>query len=217
MNKTQCPLRYVFGLLLLIVCCMECAQAQPAAGTSSSQPGDQRQRPGADPRLYDRGVVERAIAQQPSNSVLVRIRFKKDYGYKSESAGGGAGLGSCDVFSVSLAKPARPSVPNVLIPVRRPEKISEVHGYYHCEFLVSGLALDQDVTIGALVDDQGPWLDGAQSQVPSGYQRVLTDRERTVTLTQSDPRATMNFEVIYEPKGDFVQPRRSSDSIIRKP
>src|SRR6266508_1202621 len=31
MNKNQCQLRYAFGLLLLIVCCMEC-YAQPAAG-----------------------------------------------------------------------------------------------------------------------------------------------------------------------------------------
>lgn len=219
MNKTQCQLRYVFGSLLLIVCCMEFAHAQPAAGTTRpSQPGEQRQRPGQGPRTYDRGAIEQAIAQ-PFNSVLVRIRFKKEYGYKSESVRGGEpAVTSCDAFSVSLAKPARPAVPNVLIPVRRPENITEVHGYYHCEFLISGLALDQDVTVGASVDDQGPWQGGTQSHPASGYQRVLTDRERTATLTQSEPRATMNFEMIYEPRRDFVQPGRSSDSIyIRKP
>ena len=217
MNKTQFPLRYVFGLLLMIVCCVSFAHAQPPAGTPSSSSGERR-RPAGDPRLYDRGVVERAIEQQPSNSVLVRIRFRKEYGYKSESAQGGAGLGSCDVFSVSLAKPARPAEANVLIPVRRPDKISEVHGYYFCEFLVSGLALDQEVSIGASVDDQGPWLGGGtHSQVPANYQRVLTDRERSVRLTPSDPRATMNFEVMFEPKRAFIDTRRPSDLIRAQP
>lgn len=217
MNNNQCQLRYALGLLLLIVCCMECANAQPAAGTTpASQPGE-RQRPRQSAETYDRRAAELAI-EQPFNSVLVRIRFKKEYGYRSESAqGGGPGLTSCDAFSVGLAKAALPSVPNVLIPVRRPDKITEVHGYYHCEFLISGLALDQDVTIGASVDDQGPWLGGTQSHPPSGYQRILTDRERTVTLTQSDPRATMNFEMIYEPRPDFVQPKRPNDIFIRKP
>ena len=210
MNKTQ----YVFGLLLLIVCCMGSANAQPPAGTPSSPSGGQRGRPGQAADL--RRGVEQAL-DQPYNSVLVRIRIRKEHGYKSESAQGGPGLGSCDVFAVSLAKPARPAVENVLIPVRRPEMIREVQGYYFCEFLVSGLALDQDVTIGASVDDQGPWLDGAQSQVPSGSQRVLTDRERTVTLSQSNPRATMNFEVMYQPKGDRADPRRPSDYIRAKP
>lgn len=218
MNKNQSHLRYVFYLLLMILCGAQYAQAQPASGSSSAQPGERRQRQGPLADTFDRRAAELAI-EQPFNSVLVRIRFKKEYGYRSESARGGEpGLSSCDAFSVGLAKAARPSVPNVLIPVRRPEKITEVHGYYHCEFLISGLALDQDVTVGASVDDQGPWLGGTQAQLPSGYQRVLTDRERTVTLTQSDPRATMNFEMFAEPKRDFVQPRRSSDSIyIRKP
>lgn len=79
-------------------------------------------------------------------------------------------------------------------------------------------SLNQDVTIGANVVDQESWLGGTQSHLPSGYQRVLTDRERTVTPTQSDPRATMNFEMIYEPKREFIQTQRpSGSSIIRKP
>ena len=217
MNKKQHQLRYAFGLLLFMVCCMECAYAQPPAGTPSSQPGGQRQRPGQSADVYDRRAAELAN-EQPFNSVLVRIRFRTEYGYKSESAqGGGPGLASCDVFSVALAKPARPSVANVLIPVRRPDRITENRGYYHCEFLVTGLALDQDVTIGASVDDQGPWLGGTQSQPPAGSQRVLSDRERTITLTQSDPRATMNFEVMYQPKGNVADPRRPSAPIYQKP
>lgn len=216
MNKYQHRLGYAFGVLLLILCYVECAYAQPPAGSTPAQPGGQRQRPGQSADTFDRRSVENAI-EQPFNSVLVRIRFKKEFGYKSEASEGGPGVSSCDAFSVSLAKPARPSVANVLIPVRRPDKITEQYGYYFCEFFVTGLALDQDVTIGASVNDQGPWLNGDQSQVPANYQRALTDRERTVTLTQSDPRATMNFEVIYEPKGDFVQPKRSDRSIYTRP
>ena len=210
MKKTQ----YVFGLLLLIACCVASANAQPPAGTPSSPSGGQRQRPGQAADL--RRGVEQAL-DQPYNSVLVRIRIRKEHGYKSESAQGGAGVSSCDVFAVNLAKPARPAVANVLIPVRRPEMIREVEGYHFCEFLVSGLALDQDVTIGASVEDQGPWLGGDKSQVPAGSQRVLSDRERTVTLTQSDPRATMNFEVMYQPKGNAYETKRPTDLIRAKP
>lgn len=216
MNKKHYRFRNIPGFLLLIICCGTFAQAQPASGsTQPSQPGNERQRPNQSADRFDRSAVEQAI-EQPYNSVLVRIRFKKEYGYKSESAQGGPGLGSCDAFTIGLANAVRPSVPNVLIPIRRPERISEVHGYYHCEFLISGLALDQDVTVNASVDDQEPWL-GSTQPLPSGYQRALTDQQRTVSLSQGMPRATMNFEVIYVPRSKFVEPRRSSNPLLRKP
>ena len=214
MNKNQSQLRYVFGLLVLIVCCMTSISAQPAAGTPSSSSGERR-RPGQMAETMDSRAAAQAIAQ-PLNSVLVRIRFKTTYGYKSESDPGKPGLSSCDVFAVSLANAARPAQEGVLIPVIRPETISERHGYYFCEFLVSGLALNQDVSIAASIADQTRWLGGTQPEVPMGYRRTLTDRQRTVTLTESDPRATMNFEMFYEPTGDKVPSKLPSD-LIRKP
>ena len=215
MNKNQLHLRFALGLLLLIVCCTTSAYAQPPAGTMSPSSGERR-RPGQSADVFDSRAAAQAIAQ-PLNSVLVRIRFKASYGYKSESTPGKPGLSSCDVFSVSLANAARPAQDGVLIPVRRPETLREQYEYYFCEFLVSGLALDQEVAIAASVDDQAPWLGGTQSQVPMGYKRALTDRQRTVRLTQSDPRATMNFEVIYEPTGDKVRSKLPSDLIRTKP
>ena len=216
MTKNQSHLRYVFGVLVLIVCCMTSAYAQPPAGSTSSSPSGERRRPGQMADSMDSRAAAQAIAQ-PLNSVLVRIRFKTTYGYKSESEPGRPGLSSCDVFAVSLANSARPAQEGVLIPVKRPEVISERVGYYFCEFLVSGLALNQDVTIAASIDDQGRWLGGTQPEVPMGYRRVLTDRQRTVTLTQSDPRATMNFEMFYEAIGDKVPSKLPTDSIRSKP
>ena len=215
MNKNQSHLRYAFGLLLLIVCCTTGAYAQPASGTASPSSGERR-RPGQSPEVFDSRAAAQAVAQ-PSNSVLVRIRFKTEYGYKAESAPGKPGLSSCDAFSVALAKPARPAQEGVLIPVRRPEVISEKYGYYFCEFLVSGLALNQEVTIGASIDDQGPWMGGTQPQVPMGYRRALSDRQRSATLTDSDPRATMNFEMFYEGTGDPVRSKLPSDLIRSRP
>lgn len=219
MNRKLRYIQYAVGLLILIVCGITSVHAQPPVGTPSGSPSGERRRPreSTGPQTYDRSAVQQAVAQ-PLNSVLVRIRYKTEYGYKSESAEAGKpGLASCDAFSVALAKPARPAVEGVLIPVRRPDKITEQYGYYFCDFLISGLATGQDVTISASVDDQGPWIGGPQSQLPANYQRVLTDRQRTVTLTESDPRATMNFEMYYEPRSDFVRPKPAPGSIIRKP
>lgn len=215
MNKNQSHLRYAFGVMLLIVCCMTSAYAQPASGTPSSSSGERR-RPGQMADSMDSRAAAQAIAQ-PLNSVLVSIRFKTTLGYKSESEPGKPALSSCDVFTVSLANAARPAQEGVLIPVRRPETIREQYGYYFCEFLISGLALDQDVTIGASISDQGRWVGGTQPEVPMGYRRALSDRQRTVTLTQSDPRAKMNFEMFYEPTGDKVPSKLPTDSIRIRP
>ena len=219
MNRKLRYLQYAVGLLVLIVCGVTSVHAQPPAGTPRGSQSGERRRPreSAGQQSYDRGAVQQA-AEQPLNSVLVRIRYKTVYGYKSESTEAGKpGLSSCDAFSVALAKPARPAVEGVLIPVRRPDRITEQYGYYFCDFLISGLATEQDVTISASVDDQGPWMGGPQSQLPANFQRALTDGRRTVTLTASEPRATMNFEMFYEARPDFLRPGRAADSIIRKP
>ncbi len=223
MNKNQRKLHFAFGLLLLLVCCVASAHAQPARRTPRSSREPERQERPQRPQTegaqvtYDRSVVEQGIK---ANSVLVRIRYKTEYGYKHESAFGGAtGPTSCDAFSVVLAKSARPLREGYLIATVRDPQMTEQDGYYYCEFRVSELALDQDVTISTSVDDQGPWLGGTQAQPPSGWRRALTDNgTRTVTLTQSEPRATMNFEMVYEPMRETVDPRRPPGSlIIKKP
>jgi hypothetical protein len=212
MNKNQCKL--FLGVLLLLLIGVTSTHAQPPRGSSQPSSGEERRRPQAGgAEVYDQSVVERSLP----NSVLVRIRYKTEYGYKSETTYGKPGPTSCSAFSVALAKPANPMRPGYLIPVNREDKMTEEYGYYFCRFLVTELALDQEVTIGASVDDQGPWLGGTQSQPPSGYRRALTDVTRTVRLTQSEPRAEMNFEMFYEPTGEFIKSNKLPSDLIRKP
>lgn len=212
MKKNLSKLRLVFGALLLLCGGVVIADAQPAAGQGTT-PGERR-RPRAEggPELYNRSADD----QSQANTVVVRIRYKTEYGYKSPTTYGKPVPTSCSAFSVALAKPATPMRPNYLIPVNRDDMMIERDGYYYCHFVVSELALDQDVTIKASVDDQGQWL-GAQTQLPGGYRRVLTDVTRTVTLTQSEPRATMNFEMFYEPLPDFTRTKPLPSDAIRKP
>src|SRR5688572_21387121 len=113
----QCRIHFAFGTLLLLVCAATSTHAQPARGTDQSRPAEERRRPPAEgePQLYDRRVVDQSLA----NTVVVRIRYKTEYGYKSQYTYGKPGPTSCSAFSVVLAKPARPLRPNYLIPVNR--------------------------------------------------------------------------------------------------
>ena len=43
-----------------------------------------------------------------------------------------------------------------------------------------------------------PWVGGGQPQPPPGYQRVLIGN-RQVTLTEKQPRASVDLEVVYRP------------------
>jgi hypothetical protein len=225
MNKKHCRIFVVLSSLLLVVCSAISINAQEASGERRPPTaGEGRQRqpapdspksqpPAEAPSRLDRN----AALAQPFNSVRVMIRYKKELGYKSEYTFGKPQPTSCSAFSVVLAKPAKPDTPNLLIPVTREETMTADDRYYYCYFLVSHLALDQEVTITASIDDTTPWLGGSQSRLPSGWRRVISDGTRSVALTQSDPKARANFEMIYEPSSEFVQPRRPSGSLIRKP
>lgn len=223
MNKNTYKASIAFNILLLLAGCVTSAYAQPAKGAPenpSRQPGQERRRPNTE--NYDRGAVAQAIAE---NQVHVTIRYKKEYGYKSESGPvAGTGPNSCSAFSV------RPNISigrgGVLIPVyvHGEPKMREVHGYYYCDFLVSELPFDKQITITAEMWKDSlteAWRGGSQPQPAAGWQRVVDEGSRTVTLTPNEPRATMNFEMVYQvdqPSLDSGKPRTSvGQPIFRKP
>ena len=111
-----------------------------------------------------------------------------------------------------------------MIPTTRPGSMRNDHGYYYCDFVVSELPFDKQITITAKVGAESlteAWRGGSQPQPPAGWQRVVDEGSRTVTLTASEPRAIMNFQMVYqvdEPSLDSGKPQTSGGNpIFRKP
>ena len=172
------------------------------------------------------GAAGRASAAfQPENTVKVRVRYKKELGYKGDAnAFGDVGPTSCNAFSVSAAfGSGRPRNP---VRVSSDSRMEDAGGYYVCSYLVSDLPLDQTITIAAGMSSNSlgtePWRGGSLSQPSPGQQRtiiIVSGRAPTlaapagtldaprrgplqlnsVTLTQTQPRATLSFEMVYGP------------------
>ncbi len=159
-------------------------------------------------------ALDKAYAElQPTNSVRVQVRYKKEYGYKYDSGVfAGSGPSSCDAFYVSAQ-------PDASVRLEHPysthkiDKMRESEGFYVCDFLITDLPFNAPITVGVdLVDKRSlpfeTWKGGSQAQPPPGQQRAIiivggrASRERraqdgTVTLTQTQPRATQVFEMVY--------------------
>ena len=140
---------------------------------------------------------------QPEKTINVRVRYKKEYGYKGDtSAFGYIGPTSCDAFSVSPVLGSGRY--ENLIGISSDSKMEDVGGYYVCTYLVSDLPLNQTITINVtLSSSRGlrteTWKGGSQVQPPPGQQRMIWNGIQKATLTESTPRATMVFEMVYAP------------------
>ena len=190
--------------LLLLVCCVTSAHAQPAReeATHPEQPGEGRRRPRQPaPEMFDPNIVREATTQPP-NSVRVEIRQNKESGSQSES-----GPTSCEAFDVDFT-PTRSG--EVLIPLVREPNMREAEGYYVCNFLIPGLPLNQEITISASVGEPN-------SPTSSGWQRQIQDGRRIMRLTESEPRASLSFEMVYVQVGDLVRPRPSRNRLFEMP
>ena len=114
MKQNHCRFTIALGSLLLLACLTPNLNAQEPPGPKRTpRSGEQRQRqpaPDSPQRPQTAGVVQayQPGLAQPFNSVRVLIRYKKQYGYKSDFTYGERRPTSCSAFSVELAKPARP-------------------------------------------------------------------------------------------------------------
>jgi hypothetical protein len=85
--------------------------------------------------------------------------------------------------------------------------------FYVCDFTVTGLPLDKNITIRAHIGPEpkyltGRWLDGIEVQPPQGYERALNNNGmRSVTLTGRAPRASVDFVMGFRPIYNPSQPR----------
>jgi hypothetical protein len=140
-------------------------------------------------------------AFQPENTIKVRVRYRKELGYKGDTnAFGYVGPTSCSAFSVSVAMGDGSARQRNLIPISSDSKMAEADGYYVCRYFVSEIPLDQAISLNVSVsslDLSAAWKGGAEAQPPAGQQRTILNATATQTLTASSPRATVTFEMLY--------------------
>lgn len=157
--------------------------------------------PGAEDQLRRR--VFSTVSLQPDNTIRVRVRYRREYGYRGDtSAFGYIGPTSCDAFSVFAALGSgRPPNP---VRISTDSKMEDAGGYYVCSYLVSDLPLNQAITINtSMSSNRGlpteVWKGGSNPQPPPGQERLIQNGIQNVTLTNSTPRAALVFEMVYAP------------------
>jgi hypothetical protein len=171
-------------------------------------------------RISDR-VRNSAGAVISSNSVRGTIRWKKDYGLIPPGPGYNTPSPEpCGVFFVAAMTTAgAPGTFGKLTTLKtesaqfnEPNKVPEEGDYYVCHYIITGLPTNKNMLImagmgGSLLLPQldpyplyhtVPWIGGSQPQPPPGYDRVFIG-SRSVTLTDSDSRAVVDFEMVYRP------------------
>ena len=153
-----------------------------------------------------------------ATSVVGKIRWKKEYGLPSID-GGRTPDKATNCTAIRVQATIQVGAPGTF---GRAENVgyialqnepTEENGYYVCSYSISNrnndLPRNQVIAISAFLGPyaspdlnraliSGLWYGGTQSQPPPGYQRVV-DGGRGVTLTDSVPRATVDFEVVYRP------------------
>lgn len=222
MRRTRLVLLFMYALLLLIC----------AAGTASAQnetrPGTSVERRGSSTSDASRRGpqsastrVEGRASQGPAvplNAVRVNIRYKKAMGHIGTSPFSTNSPYTCGAFSVkatTLQGPAgsfgrdQPVGSSIV----REAVMREDGDFYVCDFTVTDLPLDKNITIHAQIGPEpqyvtGRWQGGIDPQPPSGYERALNyNGMRSVTLTNRVPRATVDFVLGYRPVYTPSQPR----------
>jgi hypothetical protein len=211
--------------LLVLLCATQTISAQKprTAGTSverrgtgtTSTDGIRRRTPGASTGVEGRATGEPAV---PLNAVRVHIRYKKAMGYANTSPFGNSGPYTCGAFSVRATALQGPpgslgSEQAVGTSIVREALMRDAGDYYICDFTVTGLPLNKNITIRAQVGPEpqyvtGRWEGGTDPQPPRGYERALNyNGMRSVTLTSRVPRASVDFVMEYRPVYSPGQPR----------
>ena len=183
--RTSCLL-----VILLSSLCAVSVSAQPG-----DSPGQRRIRP-------DRSRIEIGPKIQPPNTIRVAVRYKKEYGYKSDRGLFDPGPNSYSAFSISANLDTRDRQRDPIL-ISNEGKMRDSGGFYICDYLVSDVPLNRPIiiTIGLADPRMTPfetWKGGSQTQPPRGYRRVILDGTRSVTLTKREPRASIIFEMVYD-------------------
>jgi hypothetical protein len=142
-------------------------------------------------------------ATQADNTVNVRVSYKRVLGYKGYlSSLVKLGPTSCDAFLVSAELTDYSTRSRYPIAINSDSRMEDAGVVYVCNYLVSGIPLDQPVSVRVGVfgpDLLAAWKGDGEARPPVGQQRTILDASRTAILNVSQPRAKLSFEMVYAP------------------
>lgn len=153
-----------------------------------------------------------------ANSITGKIRWKIEYGLPSIDGGRTPDKATnCTAIRVqATVQEGAPGTFGKAVNVGYIElqnEPTEENGYNVCGYSITDrngdLPRNRSIAVSAFLGPYanpdlnralttGTWYGGSEPQPPPGYQRVV-DGGRGVTLTDSVPRATLDFEVVYKP------------------
>jgi hypothetical protein len=150
----------------------------------------------------DKSRIEVGPKLQPSNTIRVAVRYKKEYGYKSDRGLFDPGPSSYSAFSINVNVDSRDRQRDPVL-ISNQGKMRDTGGFYICDYLVSDVPLSRPITITIGLADPRitpfeTWKGGSQTQPPRGYRRVILDGTRNVTLTEREPSTSLVFEMVYD-------------------
>ena len=211
---------FLFGLLLI-------ACAPPQAGAQQERVPITKKR--VDTTIVDRPQRQREVqvtnesrvntepAIEP-NSIRVRIRYQKEYGYLTSNKPGNQEPYSCSAFTVeagvrsgepgTFGRPRTGNELDVLMTIASSSLMRVDGNYYVCDFTVTAVPLNEPILVsGSMINNSkvltGRWRDGSQPQPAPGSERLILNGKKNVSLTKSDPSVTVDFEMIYRPIQQF--------------
>ena len=160
--------------------------------------------------------TSRIINEPPiePNSIRVRIRYQKEFGYVTSSKPGNQEPYSCNAFTVdggiwsgaseTLGGYKRGGTGDLLMTITTPNAMRVAGNYFVCDFTITSVPLNEPILVKAsMVSDAKiltvRWRDGSQPQPPPGSERMILNGSSKVTLTNSNPTAILDFEMVYRP------------------
>jgi len=163
------------------------------------------------------GFMLRPMPQGCGNKEI-HLSWKKDYGFPSTDGGRTPNKAlNCTAFRVLAT--VQEGEPNTFGRAKNigyfgtQNEPTEENGYYICSYSLADQSRDfphaRVISVSAFLGPfagtelnqaliTGAWFGVSGPQPPSGYQRVLIGG-RGITLTDSEARATVDFEMVYRP------------------
>jgi len=210
---------FLFGLLW-IACAAPLASAQQGnipitkkKVNTTIVDRNQRQR---EVQVTDKSKVNTEPPIEP-NSIRVRIRYQKEYGFITTKSFNDDRPYSCHAFSVNgdvwsgqpgtFGRPKTGNELEVLMTITSPISMRVNGGYYVCDFTITSVPLNELIIVKAsMINDSklltGRWPAGpagSQPQPPPGSERLILNGKTNVRLTKSETSATVDFEMVYHP------------------
>ena len=208
---------FLFGLLWI-------ACAVPPAGAQQENVPITRKR--VNTTIVDRNQRQREVqvtdkgkvnTEPPivANSIRVRIRYQKEYGYLTSNKPGNQEPYSCNAFTVdasvwsgepgTFGRARTGNELNALMTIIGPPELMRVDSsYYVCDFTITSVPLNEPIMVrGSMINNSkvltGRWREGSQPQPPPGSERLILNGKKNVRLTRSEPSAIVDFEMVYRP------------------